>query len=90
MGVLRCHRDDAQQRNGQQDALALVSRWCQGNFFHDMMEHFAIDALSEYRTEEIPDTNRPVVNPARRNLDRQARPGRSKGSSRNVNLGLPP
>jgi hypothetical protein len=27
------------------------------------MEHFAIDILNEYRTEEIPETKRPVVNP---------------------------
>jgi hypothetical protein len=47
-------------RDGLQDALALFSRWCQENFFRYMMEHFAIDALSEYRTEEIPETNRPV------------------------------
>ena len=29
-------------------------------------EHFAIDLLSEYGTEKIPETSRPVVNPARR------------------------
>ena len=34
-----------------------------------MMEHFAIDLLSEYQTEEIPATNRPVVNPRWRDLD---------------------
>ena len=28
-----------------------------------MMQHYAIDLLSEYQTEEIPGTNRPVVNP---------------------------
>ena len=63
----------AYDREGSQDALALFSRWCQENFFRYMMEHFAIDALSEYRTEEIPETNRPVVNPAWRELDRQSR-----------------
>jgi len=35
-----------------------------------MMQHFAIDALNEYRTEAIPGTNRPVVNPAWRESDR--------------------
>ncbi len=56
-----------------QDAARLFSRWSQENFFGYMMEHFAIDALNEYRTEVIPGTNRPVVNPARRELDRQYR-----------------
>ena len=49
--------------SGMEDCVRLFSRWCQENFFHYMMEHFAIDLLSEYRTEEIPDTKRPVVNP---------------------------
>ncbi len=56
-----------------QDAGRLFSRWSQENFFAYMMQHFAIDALNEYRTEVIPGTNRPVVNPARRELDRQYR-----------------
>ena len=43
-----------------------------------MMKHFDIDALNEYRTEVIPGTNRPVVNPARRELDRQSRSRKSK------------
>jgi len=61
-----------------QDAAVLFSRWSQENFFAYMMEHFAIDTLNEYRTEVIPGTNRPVVNPARRELDRQYRSARSK------------
>ena len=72
----------AYDREGTQDALALFSRWCQKNFFHYMMQHFAIDALSEYRTEEIPDTNRPVVNPAWRELDRQSRSVKGKLTQR--------
>jgi transposase len=56
-----------------QDAGRLFSRWSQENFFAYMMQHFAIDALNEYRTEVIPGTNRPVVNPARRELERQCR-----------------
>ena len=43
-----------------------------------MMEHFAIDLLNEYRTEEIPETKRPVVNPEWRELDRQKRSVKSK------------
>ena len=47
----------------------MFSRWCQENFFRYMMEHFAIDLLQEYGTEELPDTER-VVNPVWRALDR--------------------
>jgi transposase len=72
----------AYDREGSQDAVALFSRWCQENFFRYMMEHFAIDALSEYRTEEIPETNRPVVNPAWRQLDRQSRSAKGKLTQR--------
>ena len=58
---------------GVENAGQLFSRWSQENFFGYMMEHFAIDALNEYRTEAISGTNRPVVNPAWRELDRQRR-----------------
>jgi transposase len=60
------------------DAARLFSRWSQENFFHYMMEHFAIDLLNEYRTEEIPETKRPVVNPKWRELDRRRRSVKSK------------
>jgi transposase len=69
-------------RQGLQDAVALFSRWCQENFFRYMMEHFAIDALSEYCTEEIPETKRPVVNPAWRELARQSRSAKGKLTQR--------
>jgi len=72
----------AYDREALQDALALFSRWCQENFFRYMMEHFAIDALNEYRTEKIPETNRPVVNPAWRELDRQSRSAKGKLTQR--------
>ena len=65
-----------------EDAARLFSRWSQENFFRYMMEHFAIDALSEYRTEPIPETKRPVVNPAWRELDRQYRSVKSKLTQR--------
>jgi len=67
---------------GLENAGQLFSRWSQENFFRYMMQHFAIDALSEYRTEVIPGTNRPVVNPAWRELDRQHRSVRSKLTQR--------
>jgi len=53
-----------------EDSVRLFSRWSQENFLRYMMEQFAIDLLSEYRTEEIPETKRPVVNPRWRDLDR--------------------
>jgi prepilin-type processing-associated H-X9-DG protein len=57
----------------REDAAGLFSRWSQENFFRYMMQHYAIDLLSEYRTEEIPGTNRPVVNPRWRELDSRFR-----------------
>jgi uncharacterized protein YceH (UPF0502 family) len=67
---------------GLENAASLFSRWSQENFFRYMMEHFAIDALNEYRTEAIPGTNRPVVNPLRRELDRQQRSLKTKLTQR--------
>jgi hypothetical protein len=67
---------------GRENAGRLFSRWSQENFFRYMMEHYAIDALSEYGTEAIPGTKRPVVNPAWRELDRQQRSLKSKLTQR--------
>ncbi len=67
---------------GPENAGQLFSRWSQENFFQYMMQHFAIDALSEYRTEKIPGTNRPVINPEWRELDRQQRSVKSKLTNR--------
>jgi transposase len=50
-------------------ASRMFSRWCQENFFRYMMEHFAIDLLQEYGTQEFPDTEK-VINPGWRILDR--------------------
>jgi transposase len=78
----------AYARNGLQDAVALFSRWCQENFFRYMMQHFAIDALSEFRTEEIPATSRPVVNPAWRDLNRQSRSVKGKLTQRRARFAV--
>ena len=43
-----------------------------------MRQHFAIDLLNEYGTEEIPETKLPVVNPKWRELDRRKRSVKSK------------
>jgi len=64
--------------SAREDSIRLFSRWSQENFFHYMMQHFAIDLLNEYATEEIPETKRPVVNPRWRELDRQKRSVKSK------------
>jgi hypothetical protein len=61
-----------------ENSAQLFSRWSQENFFRYMMEHFAIDLLNEYGTEEIPETKRPVVNPRWRELDRQKRSVKSQ------------
>ncbi len=48
----------------------MFSRWCQENFFRYMLQHFDIDQLIEYGTEDFPDTER-VVNPTWRELNRE-------------------
>ncbi len=53
-------------------AAAMFARWSQENFFRYMREHYGLDHLIDYATEEIPDTTR-VVNPAYRRLDGQVR-----------------
>jgi hypothetical protein len=53
-------------------AAALMARWSQENFFKYMREHFGLDALVQYGTEQIPDTVT-VLNPAWRELHRQVR-----------------
>jgi hypothetical protein len=53
-------------------AVALFARWCQENFFKYMEEHYDLDRLVEYGTQELPETTE-VVNPAWRALDKQVR-----------------
>jgi hypothetical protein len=53
-------------------AAALMARWSQENYFKYMREHFGLDALVQYGTEEIPATVT-VLNPAWRALDREVR-----------------
>jgi len=50
----------------------MFARWSQENFFRYMREHYSLDRLTDYGTEEIPDTIR-VVNPEYRELDGQVR-----------------
>src|SRR5712664_1339848 len=53
-------------------AAALMARWSQENFFKYMREHFGLDALVQYGTEEIPATVT-ALNPAWRELDSEVR-----------------
>lgn len=53
-------------------AAALMARWSQENYFKYMREHFGLDALVQYGTEEIPATVT-VLNPAWRELDSEVR-----------------
>jgi hypothetical protein len=50
----------------------MFSRWCQENYFAYMMQHYDIDGLVEYGSEELPGTTR-IVNPTWRELDKQIR-----------------
>ena len=58
--------------DGAAQAVALMARWSQENFFKYMREHFGLDALVQYGTDEIPATVT-VLNPAWRELDRRVR-----------------
>ena len=49
-------------------AAAMFARWSQENFFRYMREHYGLDRLVDYGTDEIPDTIR-VINPEYRRLD---------------------
>jgi hypothetical protein len=50
----------------------MFSRWCQENFFGYMMEHYDLDGLVQYGSEEIPGTTQ-IVNPVWRALDKSLR-----------------
>ena len=51
-------------------AVLMFARWCQENFFNYMMQHYAIDLLSDYSKERVPDTEM-VVSPAWRALEKR-------------------
>ena len=74
-------------QSASEDAARLFSRWSQENFFRYMMQHYAIDLLSEYQTEEIPGTTRPVVNPRWRELDGRTRSLTGKLQRRRAEFG---
>jgi hypothetical protein len=66
-------------------AVAMFARWSQENFFKYAREHFGLDRLVDYRTEEISDPLR-VVNPAYRHLDGQVRSATGKLTRRLANF----
>ncbi len=53
-------------------AAAMFARWSQENFFKYMREHYNLDRLVDYSTEEIPGTTQ-VVNPIYRKADGNVR-----------------
>ena len=58
-------------------AAAMFARWSQENFFKYARQHYNIDRLADYSTEDIPDTQK-VVNPAHRRLDGQVKSATGK------------
>jgi transposase-like protein len=62
----------ATARNLQSPTIAgrMFSRWCQENYFGYMMQHYDIDGLIQYGSEEMDGTTS-VINPAWRDLDKQ-------------------
>jgi len=53
-------------------AAAMFARWSQENFFGYMREHYNLDRLIDYATEEVSETTR-VINPQYRELDGEVR-----------------
>ena len=48
----------------------MFARWCQENYFNYMMQHYALDLLSEYKKVGIPDTEK-VISPNYRRLEKE-------------------
>ena len=53
-------------------AIAMFARWSQENFFRYMRQHYNLDSLIDYSTEDISDTIK-VVNPEYRKFDGEIR-----------------
>ncbi|MBK5971251.1 MULTISPECIES: putative transposase [Thiorhodovibrio] len=67
-------------------AAAMFARWSQENFFKYARQHFSLDRLVDYRTEDISDPLR-VVNPDYRQLDAQVRSATGKLTRRLARFG---
>ena len=66
-----------------QIAAQMFTRWCQENFFKYMIEHFGIDRLIDYETEDIDATTK-VVNPEYRRLENEIKSTAGKLGRRRV------
>jgi DNA-binding CsgD family transcriptional regulator len=64
----------------------MFSRWCQENFFAYMMQHYDIDGLVQYGTQEIPGTEM-IINPSWRQLDKQVSTARQQLRKLHAKLG---
>ena len=67
----------------------MFSRWCQENYFGYMMQHYDIDGLVTYGSEDIPGTTR-IINPAWRALDNQIARLNTRLRSHQAKLGAAP
>ena len=67
-------------------AVLMFARWCQENFFNYMMKHFAIDLLSDYGKQPIPDTEM-VISPKWRALEKEINSLTGKIKSRTSRFG---
>jgi transposase len=67
-------------------AVAMFCRWSQENFFKYMNQHFGLDRLIEYKTEDIDETTK-VVNPDYRNVDNKIKSLNSKLSRKKAEFG---
>jgi len=76
----------ARHLRSPQVAGRMFTRWCQENFFAYMMEHYDIDGLVQYGSQEIPGTVE-VVNPARRALEKNLQEHRSRIQKLHAKLG---
>jgi transposase len=57
----------------------MFARWCQENYFKYARQHYGLDRLADYKTEQITDPIQ-VVNPKYRQLDGQIRSANGKRS----------
>ena len=64
----------------------MFSRWCQENFFAYMMQHYDLDGLVRYGSEEIPGTTK-VMNPAWRAIEKAVKAGTRKLRRMQATLG---
>jgi len=67
-------------------AVLMFARWCQENFFNYMMQHFAIDLLSDYDKESVPDTKK-VISSKWRTLEKKVNSLNGKLKSRKSRFG---